>query len=96
MYIRVILFLFRMHYKKMNIEKFLNEKSFILAIFFFLTISFSRGLNCSGDPCMYGICLEDINRYINQLLSRKINKFSFFILFFIFLYYCLKEEKKIK
>ncbi|PBC29466.1 Protein eyes shut [Apis cerana cerana] len=45
----------------MNIEKFLNEKSFILAIFFFLTISFSRGLNCSGDPCMYGICLEDIN-----------------------------------
>lgn len=52
----------------MSIEKFLNEKSFILAIFFLLTISFSQGLNCSGDPCMYGICLEDINRYINQLL----------------------------
>lgn len=90
MYIRVILFLFRMCYKRMNIEKFIKEKFFILAIFFLLTIGFSQGLNCSGDPCMYGICLEDINRYINQLLERKINKFSFFILIFILLYHFLK------
>ncbi|KAK1120827.1 hypothetical protein K0M31_011030 [Melipona bicolor] len=50
-----------MPYREVLTEKFTKEKILILATFFLSTIGFSRGLNCSGDPCMYGICLEDAN-----------------------------------
>ncbi|OAD59832.1 Protein eyes shut, partial [Eufriesea mexicana] len=46
---------------RMVIEKFMKNKTLILTTFFLLTIDISRGLNCSGDPCMYGICIEDSN-----------------------------------
>ncbi|XP_050588144.1 protein eyes shut [Bombus affinis] len=50
-----------MHYRRVLNERFTKEKILLLATFFLLTIGFSRGINCSGDPCMYGICLEDAN-----------------------------------
>ncbi|XP_043517283.1 protein eyes shut isoform X1 [Frieseomelitta varia] len=53
--------LFRMPYREVLAERFTKEKILILALFSLSTIGFSRGLNCSGDPCMYGICLEDAN-----------------------------------
>ncbi|XP_054001901.1 protein eyes shut isoform X1 [Hylaeus anthracinus] len=50
-----------MHYTRERTEKFINERILVLATVLALTTGFSRGLNCSGDPCMYGICLEDAN-----------------------------------
>ncbi|XP_076237412.1 eyes shut [Calliopsis andreniformis] len=50
-----------MHYTRESTGKLMNEKILILTIVLALATGFSRGLNCSGDPCMYGICLEDTN-----------------------------------
>ncbi|XP_076162943.1 eyes shut [Ptiloglossa arizonensis] len=50
-----------MHYTRAQTKKFMNERILVLATVLALTTGFSRGLNCSGDPCMYGICLEDAN-----------------------------------
>ncbi|CAL7951647.1 unnamed protein product [Xylocopa violacea] len=50
-----------MLYTEVLIEKSVKKGTVILGIFFFLMLGFSRGLNCSGDPCMYGICLENAN-----------------------------------
>ncbi|XP_043249526.1 protein eyes shut [Colletes gigas] len=50
-----------MHYTRARAEKFMNERIIVLTTVLALTTGFSRGLNCSGDPCMYGICLEDAN-----------------------------------
>ncbi|KAG7208524.1 hypothetical protein KM043_014743 [Ampulex compressa] len=33
----------------------------VLCGVFTILVGLSRGSNCSGDPCMYGICLEDDN-----------------------------------
>ncbi|XP_076687033.1 eyes shut isoform X2 [Andrena cerasifolii] len=50
-----------MHYIRKLTGEFMNEKILVLATLFALTAGFPQGLNCSGDPCMYGICLEDPN-----------------------------------
>ncbi|CAK9831479.1 Protein eyes shut [Anthophora retusa] len=50
-----------MRYTRVITDKSLKERTLILTTVFLSTIGLSRGLNCSGDPCMYGICLEDAN-----------------------------------
>nr|XP_034186489.1 protein eyes shut [Osmia lignaria] len=51
----------RMCYKRKLIVNSMKKGIFILATILLLAVDFSQGLNCSTDPCMYGICLEDIN-----------------------------------
>ncbi|XP_017886693.1 protein eyes shut [Ceratina calcarata] len=56
-----MLFIFRMQQTRMLIEKSMKKEILVPIIILFLVTGLSRGLNCSGDPCMYGICLEDAN-----------------------------------
>ncbi|XP_078051151.1 eyes shut [Augochlora pura] len=50
-----------MSHARWLIEKFMNERVLALTTVLALTIGLARGLNCSSDPCVYGICLEDGN-----------------------------------
>ncbi|XP_076278959.1 eyes shut isoform X2 [Lasioglossum baleicum] len=50
-----------MRHTRWSIEKFMNERTLVLTTVLALTIGLTRGLNCSSEPCMYGICLEDAN-----------------------------------
>ncbi|XP_076642313.1 eyes shut isoform X2 [Halictus rubicundus] len=50
-----------MRHTRWSIEKFMNERTLVLTTVLALTIGLTRGLNCSSEPCMYGICLEDGN-----------------------------------
>lgn len=62
----VLLVLFRMRYTRELTGNFMNERILALVIGLALSSGFARGLKCIGDPCMYGICLEDANRYTNK------------------------------
>ncbi|XP_076389101.1 eyes shut [Megachile rotundata] len=50
-----------MCYKRKLTDNSMKNRIHILVTFLLLAVNLSQGLNCSTDPCMYGICLEDIN-----------------------------------